>query len=253
MPLDPTQSTHTAAFIQKFAADQQVSTKDGAWEVLYKAMSYPAFKPYLPDGFVPQVDNDTAPVAPVADTAPATRDSNPPTLAEMFVSIEVALRAGDNDVRAFIERLAPSQAVAAATQAAVTRSRKRPAADAADGSTSTGTRAPMDPRPVSYILSTDPNTVIPVRSWRVLYAELLGRVLAVDPASMATSPKGWFKDTDNVYNTAIPGGTGDMAYAFTCLKVDETQHRCSRLLGILGLELTVTLKDGSVVAGNRAV
>lgn len=252
MPLDSVQTAQTGSFIQKYSAAQAIPTKEGAWEIIHRAMSVPQFRPYLPEGFVPEsLDNDT----PTAEQAQADTDTTSQTRSDMFVYLETAYRNGDNDVRDFINRLAPmTQTLQAVVNQTPRNSipRQPRAAQAVPDSASTDSvsasteRAPMAPRPASYVLSVDAENPVAVKSWRIIVADMLGRILAAQ-GNLNGVPKSWLKAENNSYMTEIPGGSGDYAYTFTCLKVDELERRTTILLGVLGTGMTVTLKDGSTV------
>lgn len=249
MPLDSVQTAQTGSFIQKYSAAQAIPTKEGAWEIINLAMNFPQFRPYLPDGFVPEtLDNDTAALPAQADTN--TETTGTVTRSEMFVHIETAYRNGDSDVLDFISRLTPMAQSLQAVVNQTPRPVRQPRATAASSDSSTPTeateRVPMAPRPAKYTLSVDAQNPVAVKSWRIIVADMLGRVLAAQ-GNLNGVPRSWLKAENNSYMTEIPGGTGDYAYTFTCLKVAELERRATILLGMLGTGMTVTLKDGSTV------
>ena len=245
-PLDFEQTAQTGTFIQNFAAANQINTKEAAWEIVHKAMSIPAFKPFLPDGFTPTDDLFSS---PPAATAPRL------TLPEMYLFIDAAHRLGDADVVAFVERMrgavpqAKPEAAPATAPVRRTRGLGRKALAAAAVATPTkAPRATLAPRPASYMLSGNSGKHHEVKSWTDLYLSLMGRVLAKGAKAVAQVPAAWFRAEESNYTTEIPTGTGAHKYAFTTLKVADTQARCSQLLKILHVDsMSVDLKDRTQV------
>lgn len=67
-------SVDLQTFLKNYAMKNEVTTKDAAWEIISKAMHYPEFTTYLPDGFMVIPPVSVHAEAPVRDRTPVARE-----------------------------------------------------------------------------------------------------------------------------------------------------------------------------------